>query len=267
MKHIVLCADDFGQSEAISRGILQLVQAGRLSAVSCMTGGDAWQECGADLARQHDAVDIGVHFNLTHSCQLQGWSARPLDALLLDSLLGRLDSRSLAATLHAQLDRFEAVVGQTPDFVDGHQHVHMFPGIRAMLLREIGRRYPSRKPYLRNVDPYLRHNPALLKSAFLKTLNSGFERAARRAGLSCTRGFGGIYSLRPDEDFAALMRGWLAQVQSGDLLMCHPGAAAIDPTDPIAATRPLELRHLASDDFSARLRSADIQLSRFTPPA
>ena len=263
MKRIVLCADDFGQSEPINRGILQLVQAGRLSAVSCMTGADAWPECGKDLARQRHAVDIGLHFNLTHACQFQSWSARPLAPLLIDAFCGRLDRRALAATLHAQLDRFEAVVGQAPDFVDGHQHVHILPGIRAVLLREISRRYRGQEPYLRNVNPHLRGGPALFKAAFLKTLNSGFTRAASRAGLPCTRGFGGIYSLRPEADFAALMRHWLAQAQHGDLLMCHPGAASIDPADPIAATRPLELQHLESDEFAAQLRRSDIRLSRF----
>jgi predicted glycoside hydrolase/deacetylase ChbG (UPF0249 family) len=50
MKRIVLCADDFGQSAAISQGILQLVQAGRLSAVSCMTEADSWRSISACIS-------------------------------------------------------------------------------------------------------------------------------------------------------------------------------------------------------------------------
>jgi predicted glycoside hydrolase/deacetylase ChbG (UPF0249 family) len=186
---------------------------------------------------------------------------------LIDSVCGRLDRRALAITLHAQLDRFETTIGKAPDFIDGHQHVHMLPGIRSVLLAEIGRRYSSRKPYLRNVNPQLMHGPAPLKTLLLKTLNAGFAVATRRAGIACTRGFGGIYSLHPDADFAALMQGWLAQARSGDLLMCHPGAAAMDATDPIAATRPHELQHLSSDDFAAQLRAANVQLSRFVHSA
>jgi predicted glycoside hydrolase/deacetylase ChbG (UPF0249 family) len=263
MKQIILCADDFGQSAAISSGVLQLVEAGRLSAVSCMTEADAWEEWSGRLAPQSAAIDIGLHFNLTHTSALQSWNARPLNSILIDSVCGRLDRRALAATLHAQLDRFETAIGKAPDFIDGHQHVHMLPGIRSVLLAEIGRRYSNRKPYLRNVNPRLMHGPAPLKTILLKTLNTGFAVAARRAGIACTRGFGGIYSLRPDADFAALMQGWLAQARSGDLLMCHPGAAAIDATDPIAATRPHELQHLGSDDFAAQMRAANVRLSRF----
>jgi predicted glycoside hydrolase/deacetylase ChbG (UPF0249 family) len=231
-----------------------------------MTGADAWTEWGAALA-QRDSIDIGLHFNLTHACDLQSWSARPLDTILRDALSGRLDQRALATTLHAQLDRFEAVIGKAPDFVDGHQHVHILKGIRAVLLHEIGRRYRGHEPYMRNVNPYLRRSPTLFKTILLKTLNAGFADAVRRAGLQCTRRFGGIYSLSPEADFAALMQQWLAMARDGDLLMCHPGAAADDASDPIAATRPRELQHLGSADFAAQLRDADIQLSRFFRPA
>lgn len=266
MKRVILCADDFGQAPAICHGILQLVAAGRLSAVSCMTEADTWAESGPALAQWQDSIDIGLHFNLTHACGLQSWVARPLGAILLDALRGRLDDRALATTLHAQLDRFETVVGKAPDFVDGHQHVHILKGIRSVLLHEIGRRYPGRKPYLRNVNPYLQRSVDPLKTMLLKTLNAGFADAARRAGLPCTRRFGGIYSLHPTADFVALMQGWLTMAKDGDLLMCHPGATADDVSDPIAATRPRELQHLRSDSFAAQLHAANIRLSRFIRP-
>jgi predicted glycoside hydrolase/deacetylase ChbG (UPF0249 family) len=267
MKQIILCADDFGQSPAISSGILQLVAAGRLSAVSCMSEAAAWREFGGALAAHRQDIDIGLHFNLTQACPAQTFAARPLGAILFDALAGRIRADALAATLHAQLDRFEAVVGAAPDFVDGHQHVHVVPGIRATLLRELSRRYAHRGPYLRNVNPRL-GNPLLggidgIKTAILKALNIGFEGAARRNGLACTRGFGGIYSLRPDADFPALMRAWLAQARHGDLLMCHPGTACNDAEDPIAATRPGELQYLGSAGFAAALRDSGVQLQRF----
>jgi chitin disaccharide deacetylase len=266
MKHVVLCADDFGQSAAIGGGILQLVEAGRLSAVSCMTEADAWLESAPALARHQESIDIGVHFNLTHPCGFQSWSARPLGTTLLAAMSGGLDQRALATTLHAQLDRFESVMGKAPDFIDGHQHVHILPGIRTMLLHETARRYPRHKPYLRNVNPRLQFTADLLKTLLLKTLNAGFVSSACRAGIPSTRRFGGIYSLSPATDFAALMERWLASAQSGDLIMCHPGNAAFDAADPIAATRPRELQHLLSDDFVVQLQRADVRLSRFIRP-
>lgn len=267
MKQIILCADDFGQSAAISSGILQLVAAGRLSAVGCMSEAAAWREFGGALAAWRDTIDIGLHFNLTQAFPAQTFAARPLGAILFDALAGRLRADTLAAALHAQLDRFEAVAGAAPDFVDGHQHVHVFPGIRATLLRELSRRYARRGPYLRNVNPRL-GNPLAggidgIKIAILKTLDTGFASAAHRNGLACTRGFGGIYSLHPDADFPALMRRWLMQARHGDLLMCHPGVACNDAEDPIAATRPGELQYLGSAGFAAALHDYGVELRRF----
>jgi predicted glycoside hydrolase/deacetylase ChbG (UPF0249 family) len=263
MKKIILCADDFGQSSAISAGILQLLQAQRLSAVSCMTESPYWMDGAKELVRFRDSIDIGLHFNLTHAFATQSFAARSLGALLVTALSGRIDGSSIAATLHVQLDRFETATGAMPDFVDGHQHVHIFPSIRGVLLRELSRRYPQRKPYLRTVNPRLQGRDGALKLSFLKLLNSGFCRAAARLGLPSTVGFGGIYSLQADANFPALMQRWLTAARSGDLLMCHPGLADDNAADPIATTRPLELQFLNGPDFAALLLRSNVQLSRF----
>lgn len=273
MKRIILCADDFGQSPAISRGILQLVRAARLSAVSCMTEADAWRDHGAALAQHAGTIDIGLHFNLTHPLPAQQLAARPLGAVLSAALSGRIDAAAVTAALHAQLDRFEETVGAPPHFVDGHQHVHVFPGIRHALLDALAARYPRRGPYLRNVNPHLgaggnplRDGAGAFKTGLLKLLNIGFARAALRRGLPCTRGFGGIYSLRPSEDYGALMRRWLAAANDADLLMCHPGLAASDAADPIAAARSRELQYLSSAEFAEHLHAAGVALARFERP-
>jgi len=263
MKKIILCADDFGQSTAIGAGILQLVQAQRLSAVSCMTESACWPDSAKELFRFRESVDIGLHFNLTHTFAAQAFAARPLGALLIAALSGRIDRRALATSLHTQLDRFEAAAGEMPDFIDGHQHVHIFPGIRGVVLRELKRRYPRRKPYLRAVNPRLRDSDGALKLSFLKLLNSGFRRAATRAGLASTSGFGGIYSLQAKANFPALMQRWIAAARNGDLLMCHPGLADDNAADPIAATRPHELQFLNGPEFAALLLRNDVRLSRF----
>jgi len=73
-----LCADDYGMDSGICRAILELVRSGRLSAVSCLSGGPAWAELGPELAAEPAVVDgrvrIGLHFNLTEG--------RPLSAAL-----------------------------------------------------------------------------------------------------------------------------------------------------------------------------------------
>lgn len=263
MKRIILCADDYAQSTAISAGILQLVDQQRLSAVSCFSEGEFWTRTENSLFNYRNRIDIGLHFNLTQPFTAATVTAQPLNTVMRRALSGRIDRTLLAAALHAQLDRFEAVAGQMPDFVDGHQHVHMLSGIREVIVTELAQRYRQKKPYLRAVNPRLPGHGGLFKLLVLKLLGSGFSDLAQRHGLHTNRGFAGIYSLQPQTDFAALMREWLGAARNGDLLMCHPGAAASDNSDPIADTRPGELALLQSAEFGALLAHNAICLSRF----
>jgi predicted glycoside hydrolase/deacetylase ChbG (UPF0249 family) len=227
-----------------------------------MTEGTFWSDPHNRLPEFREQIDIGLHFNLTHPFAAQTYPAQPLDAVLRASLTGKIDKTAIAAALHAQLDRFEAVLGSAPDFVDGHQHVHIFPGIRSVVLQQLARRYPAKKPYLRAVNPRLPGHGGGLKLAFLKLLGSGFADSAARLGMATNSGFAGIYSLQPQQDFPQLMQQWLRAARSGDLLMCHPGLADGINDDPIHATRPLELAFLASADFTSLLASTDIELCR-----
>lgn len=262
-KKIILCADDYAQSAAVSAGILQLVEQWRLSAVSCFSEAEFWSSAENTLFDYRDRIDIGLHFNLTHPLANTAVTAKALGNVMGLSLSGRLEHAQIQKALHAQLDRFEAVAQQMPDFVDGHQHVHVLPGIRDVVIRELARRYGAQKPYLRAVNPRLPGNGGLVKLAVLKLLGSGFSNAAGKNGLRTNTGFAGIYALQPHIDFAALMNRWLAAARNGDLLMCHPGVAANDISDPIAATRPKELSFLLSAEFGALLSYHSAQLSRF----
>ncbi len=263
MKRIILCADDYAQSSAISAGILELVQQQRLSAVSCFSESDVWSATDNELLTYRDHIDIGLHFNLTQPFTSAAVAARPLNTVMRLALSGRLERKQIATALHAQLDRFETAAKRMPDFLDGHQHVHVLPGIRDVVVTELARRYSGQKPYLRAVNPRLPGHGGFIKLLVLKLLGSGFGNLTRRRGLESNRGFAGIYSLQPNADFAALMASWLGAAQNGDLMMCHPGAPADDISDPIAATRPLELAFLQSEKFSALLTKHSIRLSRF----
>lgn len=263
MKKIILCADDYGQSAAISDGIFDLAMAGRLSATSCLTESEYWLDPRNRINELRGRIDIGLHFNLTHPFSNQLVPAKSLQAVLGASLRAQIDSRLITKTLHFQLDRFEQVMKSPPDFVDGHQHVHIFPGIRAVVLRELSRRYRDCKPYVRSVNPPWINVSDRMKSAFLKLLGIGFTKSAANFGISTNCAFAGIYSLEPNADFPKLMQGWLLNANQGDLLMCHPGNESDDRDDPIRMTRPIEKAFLASDKFADLLKQKNLQLTRF----
>jgi predicted glycoside hydrolase/deacetylase ChbG (UPF0249 family) len=259
-KYITLCADDFAQSEAISQGIVTLLDAGRLSAVSCMTDSPRWNQDALTLTPYAAQADIGLHFNLTHSF---GQPVKSLRELMQSSLFRTIDLAPVRKSLQHQLDRFEDSMHRAPDFVDGHQHVHVFPRIRQVVSEILGRRYPARKPYLRRVSPAIWNHDAPAKAMVLRLLARNAGDDAASAGFRLPAAFAGLYSLSPAADFGRYMRKWLASVPSGTLIMCHPALASNATEDLIAAARWSEMTYLLSDAFSRDLLAVGIKLSRF----
>ncbi|MBX9915219.1 MAG: ChbG/HpnK family deacetylase [Pseudomonadaceae bacterium] len=264
-KRLTLCADDFAQSPAISQGILQLLQAGRLSATSVMSQSPFWPALAPALQELRGQADIGLHFNLTHPFTA---SARPLPYWLLRSQLRCLSVDALRVQFLAQIDRFTEHFGQLPDFIDGHQHVHALPVVRRALFAALEQRWTAaEKPYLRAPDKLAHAGDSALKARVLQGLCLGFNAQAQRRGYRTTGWFAGLYSLRAEADFAALMQGWLSACAEHSLLMCHPGLPAVDLQDPIAAARGQEYAYLQSSQFAEVCQAANVQLSRFSPAA
>ena len=60
-KGIIVCADDFGLSRAVNKGVVRLLESSRISAVSCLVTGSAWQEGYPKLLHHQSDADIGLH--------------------------------------------------------------------------------------------------------------------------------------------------------------------------------------------------------------
>jgi predicted glycoside hydrolase/deacetylase ChbG (UPF0249 family) len=259
MKRIILCADDFGQSPAIDRGILALADAARLSAVSCMVQGEAWRDDAPSLLAHAAGIAVGLHVNLTHPFP-EALSV-PHAALIGRCYAGAIDRAALERTLDAQLDAFERIAGRAPAFVDGHQHVHQLPVVRDVLLERLASRYPA-VPGVRTTVP-LRYRGA--KALIVATLGGyAMRRALDREAIRHNTDFAGVYALKPGQGYADRMRRWLADIADGGMIVCHPGeAAAVGDSDPIGAARVEELRHLQSPDFATACIDAQVTLSGF----
>ena len=138
MKRLALCADDFGLSGAIDRGILSLAQRQRLTHVSCIVNADGGPEDAAAL--RATGVGLGLHLNLTEGQPLSPalvthWPALPsLPRLIVMAHLGRLPLAAIGDELQRQVMAFKAAFGQAPTHLDGHQHVHHLPGVRTLVL-------------------------------------------------------------------------------------------------------------------------------------
>lgn len=265
-RRLAVCADDYGCSPAVSRGIVQLALRGRLTAVSCLTGGEHWPACAPWLASLPAGVERGLHFNLTEGRPLSPalrrlWPRLPsLPRLMLMAALRRLPLAALATEWQAQWHGFVDATGAVPDFVDGHQHVHQLPGVREIVLAAVAAQ--PRPPAVRNTGCLPGPGDGFKRIVIERTGGRALQQALRRAGLRHNAVLIGAYGFDTD-DYGARLRGWLPQVgMQGALLFCHPGDpdAPGEAGDPIAAARRIEARYLGSDRFPADLREAGITL-------
>jgi predicted glycoside hydrolase/deacetylase ChbG (UPF0249 family) len=253
---VVLCADDFALSAAVSEAVLTLLASHRISVTSCMTQSPRWAEDGARLREAGLSARAGLHFNLTEA--FSDAPAEPLARWIIRALAGRIDLAQVATRLETQLDHYEAVMGAPPAFVDGHQHVHQFPGVRRVLRAVLERRY-RRAPWLRATAPMRGPVPFAKRMVLLALGADRFSAQLGREGWRHNPGFGGFYDFSPGADYGCLMRRWLADCQSGDVLMVHPATAAT-PADAIGGARHNEYRWLSGPDWPALLQAMDIRL-------
>lgn len=259
IKNINLCADDFGLSAGISRGILKLVHHQRLSAVSCMVNKPAFDEYAEQLLNYRKQVQIGLHFNLTDGPLCTGHPGFRLNTLLFKSHLGLLDRHSLTTEFILQLQSFVQTFGFLPDFIDGHQHVHQLPQVRSIILELYPKLMHESSPTLRATYPFS-GGKFWFKGKILElTGGKAFVKSLTTRNIPHNPQFLGIYNFSPKNNYRDLFRFWLSQAKNEALIMCHPGERDAQ-WDTIAATRITELAYFSSDEFIQDCNEFNVQL-------
>jgi predicted glycoside hydrolase/deacetylase ChbG (UPF0249 family) len=250
---IILCADDYGLSEGVSRGIVELAAARRLSATSVLVTTPHWPADAAHLAAHRGHLSIGLHLNLTLGHPLGAMSrlassgAFPgLGSLATRASLGRLDASEVKDEIERQLDRFEHGLRFPPDHIDGHQHVQVLPGVRRALIEVVARRYPRRPPLIRVPGslPRAFAGPGHVrtKAAAVALLGLGFAGAVSRAGLPANDSFAGFSRFDVKKPYAVELRDALRASGRRHIVMCHPGHpdAELARLDPVVTRRGME---------------------------
>lgn len=274
---IMLCADDYALTPGVSRGILDLIEAGRLSATGVMTNRPSWPAGAADLRGTPQArADIGLHLNLTQGQPLgpmphlaPGGELPPLATVLKGALLGRLDLAEIRSEFARQIDVFEQAMGCVPVFVDGHQHVQVLPGIRGALLDELAARNLAGRVCLRDsgdrVTRILARRVEAGKALTVAAFASGFGSAARRRGFRVNDGFAGFSAFDAKRDYADDFSRFLVAPGARHLVMCHPGRIDADlaASDTVVETREAERQFFLSRHFEQLLASRQVELFRW----
>ena len=274
-RRIWLCADDYGMAEGVNRAIRELISRGRLNATSVMVVGTAIGR--AEVAALQDAATgsprcaVGLHATLTapfrpltmHFRPLDGGLFLPFPAMLRSGMLRRLDPGLIEDEVAAQLTAFRESFGRAPDFVDGHQHVQLFPQVREAFLRAVKQAAPGawvrqcgrRQPLARLLGAP--------KALLLDILSAQFRKRATAAAIAFNPAFAGAYDFSKAPDFGGLMGEFLDDLPDGGLVMCHPGH--VDETlkglDPLTTQREAEHAYLAGDRFPALLAANRVTLS------
>lgn len=295
-KQIIVCADDYSQNKSISEGIVLLAEQRRINAVSCMANLESWTEFNTALHPLQPTTFIGLHLNFTHGEPLSadwkkhyGMQFSNLPVLLKNAYLKRLSVDVMTAEINAQMHAFTRSMNAYPDFIDGHQHVHQLPIIRAALGHCLNSNHchppeggePSLIQYEGSTErgsPPSRGRQIIIRktsngwSDLLSTdgfpkrqiiaLLGGiaFQKRLTQQSIPCNTSFSGIYNFKHAANYRKYFKQFLAHSQDGGLIMCHPGNLSDDLSDPLHHYRHQELNYFMSDDYLSDLSAQSFQL-------
>jgi chitin disaccharide deacetylase len=269
-RHIFLCADDYGISPAVSGAIRDLIARRRINATSVMVTAPTFSHAEAaalrDAAGNHAA--IGLHLTLTAPFppHLHGFAPLRHGAFLpLASMARRALSRTLKpalldAEIAGQFAAFRGAFGRTPDYVDGHQHIHVFPQVSEALLRVAKHAAPH--AWLRQCGRAMRKNPEP-KGLILDALSGRFRRLAAEHGLRTNPAFAGTYAFRARANYAKIFPRFLDGLPDGSVIMCHPGKvdAELVRLDPLTDLREREYAFFLEESFPQLLAERGFALA------
>lgn len=274
-RRIWLCADDYGIAPGVDVAIRDLVIRGRLNATSVMVAAPNFTRAEAAALATLNAgtqrVAIGLHLTLTAPFRpltpgyapLVDGGFLPLATTLRLAMQQRLDMAALAAEFRAQFEAFAAAFGRPPDFVDGHQHVHLFPQVRQATLEATSGMAPQ--AWMRQCCSALPLHRRLTdpKGLLIDWLSREFRARAAKLGIATNAAFAGTYTYRANADFAALFPGFLEGLPAGSLVMCHPGHvdAELIRLDPLTSLREQEYAYFCGDAFPAALAAHGLTLN------
>jgi predicted glycoside hydrolase/deacetylase ChbG (UPF0249 family) len=270
-RRIIICADDYGISPAVSGAIRDLIARGRINATSTMVASPHFNRDAAAtlLAAAPPGAAIGLHVTLTGPFEPLGHDFEPLRHgafLSLAATLRRAHLRALRpphlkAEVSRQFEKFAATFGRPPDFVDGHHHVHLFPQIRDAVLRVTQDAAP--KAWVRQCGRVSgRRRLTDHKALLLDGLSRRFRRMAAEHGLRTNPAFAGTYTFRAAAPYAALFAGFLDGLPDGGVIMCHPGKvdAALEQLDHVTHSRELEYAYFGGEAFPRLLAERGVRL-------
>lgn len=243
------CADDYGLHPAINQAILSLLKKQRIQATSCITNIASWPAAAPALRQLKQAmptVQIGLHLNLTEPANT---ASRPLKSWIMLSHSRLIRKKNIYQNLEQQYNDFIAQMGQAPDFIDGHEHIHILPVIRDALIQLYKNKCLQQKTWIRL--PWQKNLkldwPSQVKAKIIANIGTKqLSRLLSKNNIAHNQHFAGIYDFKQaHNNYASYADKFQKKPQAKKLIMCHPANAMITG-DAIAAARVVEYQYLIS---------------------
>lgn len=274
---LIVNADDLGQTPGVNRGIEEAHQRGLVSSATLLANGADF-DGGVELAGRCPRLGVGVHVNLVEGKPV---ASRERVASLVDGagefwgkrglvrrwLAGAIEPGQVRLEFAAQVARLRQA-GIEPTHFDSHQHLHVLPGLREVLLDEAVQlglracRWP-REGLRGNVWPP--RPGGWLRLLAVRLASGRGDQAARRRGLQIPGEFAGL--CQTGALSADWIAGWLRRFRGTSAeLMVHPGY--VDEELRRSGTRLLgaregELRAVCRPGLPELVRSAGFRLGHF----
>jgi hopanoid biosynthesis associated protein HpnK len=274
LKRLIVNADDLGLAETVNDGIVKGHRDGIITSASLLACGGAAAHA-AELAAKNPGLGVGIHLCLTLERPVSDPKTVPTLVkagkfypgplpLMARLVSGKISTAEIEAEFRAQVEKALSL-GVTPDHIDGHQHVHMMPGVFEAVLklaREYGIRavrYPvgpwvGRMGYARTLEKFL-----------LESLAASCKKKLRALDIKITDHFFGLAQT------GALGVKALSRIIDGlpdgtSEIMCHPGLGNAELAKRLNWGRgwDKELRAVTDKNIKALLKEKQVELINYS---
>jgi len=127
-KRLIVTADDVGLHRGMTEGAIRAHRGGVVTACSLVANGVAFYDA-VERLRDVPSLEVGVHLTLVEERSLTGMR---VPSSYVGFLLGQKDVAAIERELRAQIERVLAA-GLRVTHLNGHQHVHMWPHVFAIV--------------------------------------------------------------------------------------------------------------------------------------
>ena len=266
VQKVCICADDFGLSNSISEGIINLCKKKKLQAVSCMVRGRAFNKYYLKLKKLKKNCDIGLHIDLTESTKIINLRYFKIFEILKLILTLNFKKKEIAKEIKKQISIFKKKFKFEPKFIDSHHHIHLIPGVIKFIHKSLG----NDIFFIRSCDDkpksIILRNTAIIKTLFLSFFSKILICYLKKNHIKYNTSFSGAYYFVSSIKYKKKFQKFIKYRSAKHLVMCHPAKPFVKDfyQDKILSYRIAEFEYFNSKGFEHLIHKHKIKFFKFS---